>query len=182
MVGAGMGALGLKSGAAGVQGEISREAVSEFATDRMTLVLAIHPKCPCSVATLENAARLATRLGERMRVVVLMYRPADGGEEWTTGRGWRAARLIPGAEIREDPDGARGARLGAMTSGAAVLLDPSGAVRYSGGLTSARGHAGDNDATRAVMDIVHGKRPSITTGPVFGCGLDGPEREGEGSR
>ena len=43
-----------------------------------------------------------------------------------------------------DDDGAEARRFGAETSGQTLLYDARGALAFSGGITGARGHAGDN--------------------------------------
>jgi hypothetical protein len=40
---------------------------------------------------------------------------------------------------------------------------------FSGGITDARGHAGDNDGRDAVEAYLTGGVPGCTQTPVFGC-------------
>src|SRR5687767_12178133 len=43
--------------------------------DRPTLVLFAHPRCPCTLATLGELARVVARSGDRIRADVLVFKP-----------------------------------------------------------------------------------------------------------
>ncbi len=49
-----------------------------------------------------------------------------------------------------------GAELGSSTSGQVLLYDPSGRLAFSGGITAARGHVGDNAGSDAIVGLVMG--------------------------
>jgi hypothetical protein len=49
---------------------------------------------------------------------------------------------------------------------------PDGKLAYSGGLTGARGHEGDNDGERAVLALAGGRVPPRNQEPVYGCSLE----------
>jgi hypothetical protein len=57
------------------------------------------------------------------------------------------------------------------TSGQAFLYDAWGHLLFSGGITAARGHIGDNMGRRSVASLVSGKPSALTSTPVFGCPL-----------
>ncbi len=63
------------------------------------------------------------------------------------------------------------ARFGARTSGFVVVYDATGSLRYAGGITGSRGHAGDNVGRRTVERILAGESERDLDHPVFGCGL-----------
>jgi hypothetical protein len=73
-----------------------------------------------------------------------------------------------GIEAYRDPDGVEAKRFGLTTSGEVSIFSPSGELRYSGGLTGARGHEGDNRARRPLLSQ---SADSPKQAPVFGCGL-----------
>jgi hypothetical protein len=136
-----------------------------------TLMVFMHPRCPCSRATVGELARLAARTGDRCGIVAVFYAP-DGAEHdpaWCDSDLVRAARALPGARVGMDPGGRESARFGATTSGAAMLFDRSGRLVFSGGLTASRGHEGDNAGCEAIGAIVLGLTPAATTTPVYGC-------------
>ena len=74
-------------------------------------------------------------------------------------------------KVAADFDSAEAKRFSATTSGHAMLFDRGGRLRFSGGITDARGHEGDNDGRDAVVSIINGgdRMPAAT--PVFGCSL-----------
>jgi hypothetical protein len=62
-------------------------------------------------------------------------------------------------------------RFGAATSGQGLLYDRAGRLRFQGGLTSARGHAGDNAGSAAIVALAQGRVPDTVETPVYGCPL-----------
>jgi hypothetical protein len=74
-----------------------------------------------------------------------------------------------------DEGGVEAARFEALTSGQVVLYDGEGRLQFSGGITGARGHLGDNLGLRRVMSLLRGAEPDRTDSPVFGCPLHEPE-------
>lgn len=140
------------------------------ARDRATLVVALHPGCACSQATLEQIDRLAGSNPGAVRIVVLIADypefPASQDVLGSKLAGLRGVRRIV------DPQAALARRFGAVTSGHALLYDVEGRLRFSGGLTRARGHAGDSaglDFLRAWLE--HRRPQGLARAPVFGCAL-----------
>ena len=107
----------------------------------------------------------------RARVYVLLSRPSDTepGSERTDL--WHAAAEIPGVEVLSDDHDVQSAAFGAAVSGQTLLYDPQGHLMFSGGITAARGHSGDNAGSSAVLARLTGAVPAVTTTPVFGCFL-----------
>lgn len=147
---------------------------------RATLVVVLHPRCACSKATLRELERLLPELQPAPRVHALVVRPPGAAEGWERAELWQLAASIPGVELHADPDGAEAHRFGAATSGHVFLFDAAGALRYSGGLTSARGHEGPAPAQRAIADVIAGRaQPGLAAASVFGCALRPPAAPGE---
>lgn len=142
-------------------------------SDRATLVLLAHPQCPCTRATIGELALLMARCQGRVTAYVLFFKPAGFPEGWEKTDLWRSAGVIPGVHVHSDPDGAEAARFHAATSGQAILYDAQGRLVFRGGITAARGHAGDNAGRGAIVAfLTEGKVPARQT-PVFGCSLLG---------
>lgn len=139
-----------------------------------TLALFAHPRCPCTSASLEELDRLLARVGREASTTILFVGPPGAPNGWERGRLWEAARRIPGVSVVVDAGGNEARCFRARTSGALVLYDPSGRLLFSGGITGARGHAGDNAGRDAVRAWLSGNGAELTRTPVFGCALDSP--------
>lgn len=146
----------------------------ERAADRPTLVVAIHPRCPCSRSSLAQVAALAERHAAECRIIVLMLTPAADDRAWTDAPAWRAARDIQGVEVIADARGRLSAAFGAQTSGHADLFDRDGRLLYRGGLTLSRAHESAGPGLAAVEALLHGGE-AVHAAPVFGCALFGPD-------
>jgi hypothetical protein len=81
-----------------------------------------------------------------------------------------------------DANGAVARRFGVRVSGQTMLFDASGRLRFSGGITGARGHAGDNDGLRTLAAVVDAPLGSPRYTSVFGCFIQGEPEPGASSR
>jgi hypothetical protein len=70
-----------------------------------------------------------------------------------------------------DEGGALSRRFGVLTSGHVLLYDRGGRLLFSGGITGARGHRGDNEGRRAVLARLLGEPVERSSAPAFGCPL-----------
>ena len=141
-----------------------------------TIVVAAHPHCPCTRATIEELARLMAHLHGRARADVVFLRPRGFTDEWEKSDLWQSAARIPDVTVWSDADGVEAARFGALASGQTMLYSPAGDLQFSGGITASRGHAGDNAGKSAIFSLVTTGRASIDHASVFGCSLRNPER------
>ena len=134
-----------------------------------TLMVFLHPQCPCSRATLSELARLLAEVHTSPAVYAFIYRPsgAEAGWEHTDLRD--AAARIPGVRVMTDEAGAQAHVFGALVSGQTLLYDGVGTLQFSGGITGARGHEGDNPGRFAVTEFLNGRQPSSARTPTFGC-------------
>ncbi len=119
-------------------------------------------------------AHLCERGGDRVSVQAVLLRP---GRDREPG-GWSDIEAdladLPRLTIRPDPGGEEARRFGVATSGHVLLYDPGGRLLFSGGITSARGHRGDNRGRDAVLDRMLGRAAGTAESPVFGCPLATP--------
>jgi hypothetical protein len=139
---------------------------------RPTLVMFAHPKCPCTRASLGELNRLLARCQTRPVVHVFFLKPEGQADDWGKGDLWRAAANIPGVRLHEDVAGAEADRFGAQTSGHVVLYDPQGRMRFQGGITTARGQAGDSAGVKHLLTLLAGDEVRLESRPpVFGCAL-----------
>lgn len=136
---------------------------------RLTLVMAVHPKCPCSRASLAELRILLARVPRRPVVDVLVFRPADVPAGWEATGLWTAASAIPGVHVIRDDEGRQARVFGTLASGSVLLYSADGRLLFSGGITSARGHEGDNAGLEALVSLLTDARPAASRFPVFGC-------------
>ena len=134
-----------------------------------TLLLFAHPRCPCTRATLGELEKIVARFKNSVTVRVLFFKPHDSDESWDETDLRKTATAIPGVLVVSDVEGVEARRFNATTSGAAFLYDDQGKLLFSGGITLARGHAGDNPGRSALeSSLTDAVRPCCHT-PVFGC-------------
>ena len=136
---------------------------------RPILLLALHPRCPCSRASVAQLARVMARCEGRLSARALVFTPVGAGRSDWGSELLDRLRPIPGVSVVEDRGGITARRFGAFTSGHAVLYDPTGQLLFTGGLTAARGHAADNAASDTVVLLATGGTHRPGTAPVFGC-------------
>lgn len=141
------------------------------ARDRFTLIMFIHPKCPCSSASLTELSRLVTRCNEKAKVYAVFFQPEKGPDDWCRTRHWVRACGIPWTTVIADRGGAIAKLFNAHTSGEAFVYDAKGNLVFSGGITGARGHEGDNQGLDSVVAIVRDGTSSCPRTKAFGCGL-----------
>lgn len=137
------------------------------------LTVYVHPKCPCSRATLQQAVALASECPQ-LSVRVAFVRPPNTPAGWERGELWALAEKSPEVLLACDADGVEARSVGAETSGDAVLTDPTGRAVFHGGLTSGRGRDGESTGRRAVRSWVRGET-AVTSAPVYGCPLHTPD-------
>lgn len=172
---ASFGGLSLYASTAGEKSAPPRD--ESFAADpgEWRLVMAIHPRCPCTRASLAELGRLLADL-DALTCDIYIDVPSDIPGSWTDTDTVRLARELPRTTLHLDPLGEVAVGLGIHTSGGVVLYDSTGEPCFFGGLTSSRSHEGDNLGTLAVHELLRGQTPTVTQRPVFGCSLLAPER------
>lgn len=136
-----------------------------------TLLMLAHPHCPCTRASLGELARLMTLVGDRLNATVLFLQPSDQPSDWTQTDLWRSAAAIPGVRVIADPDGREARRFQARTSGQTLVYEAQGRLVFSGGITAARGHFGDNEGRSAIVALARQQTRNLSRSPVFGCAL-----------
>jgi hypothetical protein len=140
------------------------------ASDRATLLVFAHPRCPCSRATMAELARLLARTGDSLDARVILYHPANTPADWASGELWSKAASSPGVRVVDDEDGREAKRFDAETSGTTLLYDRAGALRFHGGITAARGHEGESAGAESIARwVIAGAAVART--PVFGCAI-----------
>lgn len=167
----------------------------EAPAGRPSLVLFLHPECPCSRATVDELGVLLTRQPGKLSVQVVFFTPEEKTAEWADSSLRHRVESLPGVRTVADKNGHEAALFGALTSGETLVYSPAGVLIFHGGLTAARGHAGDNAGLSAVEALAERgsgsgftgtglalspagnpeTSPSPFTTPVFGCSLGSAE-------
>jgi hypothetical protein len=151
-----------------------KQSKIHFAPNSFNLVVFIHPKCPCTRATLEELTRLMSGREKSINAHVVVWQPDGVDPEWTNTDLCKTAKEVPGAEVIVDTSGLETLMFGAKTSGQAYLYDTTNKLLFSGGITPSRGHCGDNDGTDSIRALLTNAQPgneekSVT--PVYGCSI-----------
>lgn len=130
-----------------------------------TLVMTIHPHCPCSRASVGELAILMAHSYGRLSAFVIFVQPPGFNASWTRSDLWSSAGSIPG--VTRVIDGGSEAKLfGAATSGQTMVYDGRGRLVFSGGITAARGHFGDNAGVSAIVRLLGTQATDASVGPV----------------
>ncbi len=180
LVVAGFAALGAYQHRPGAVGAIPHHWPDDVGLSRSsvgpTVLLFAHPRCPCTRATLEGLDRVVAQVPNSNHAMTVVFFRPDGADEesWRTDLVEHAER-IPGVELAIDDGGELAARFGARTSGQVVAYDEEGRLRFRGGLTPSRGHAGDCAGTDALLSLLRGTSTEVPPVPVYGCDLLGSE-------
>jgi hypothetical protein len=142
---------------------------------RPTLLIFLHPRCPCSRASLAELATLMACCRDRVSAHALLFQPAQLPAFW----GWCGIEQdlagLPDVSTRPDVEGVEARRFGVATSGHVLLYDSDARLIFSGGITAARGHQGGNYGRDAVVAQVLGRESARPKNPVFGCLLPTPQ-------
>jgi hypothetical protein len=118
---------------------------------------------------MSELARLLAEVHPSPAVYALIYRPSGAAAGWERTDLWEAAARLPGVRVMTDEGGVQAHAFGALVSGQALLYDEAGALQFSGGITGARGHEGDNPGRFAVGEFLNGRQPAVTRTAAFGC-------------
>ena len=144
-----------------------------------TLVMFVHPQCPCSRASVSELEELLAHSGRQLDASVVFLEPENAPWDAKGGSLKELAGRISGVRVVDDRNGGEARRFGAETSGETFVYDAKGGLVFHGGITSARGHAGINAGRVAIQDWATEGTCSLTSAPVFGCPLsDDPEEAG----
>ncbi len=170
---AGLGAYGIQ---AGETGRVPQTWPVDLAREPgATALCFVHPKCPCSRATLAELRRLKSSLSDSASLEFVIFQPQDsqtfwGDEPW---KGIYAASLLEdsdGNRVRLDPGGELALKFGALTSGMVLAYGAGGELCFQGGITATRGHEGPSPAQAWLASaLAPGSVPSLQAAPVFGC-------------
>jgi hypothetical protein len=152
------------------------------ASGHSTLVMFVHPLCSCTRASLAELESVLRQSDGRVSAWVMVLHPGGTSDEWQRSSTLDAARHIPGVHVVMDAEGAEADRFGAATSGQVVLYNAQGQLQFSGGITGARGHVGENTGEARVVSFVNTGTADSHEHSVYGCGLHDPNPRTDSSQ
>lgn len=145
-----------------------------LAADRLTVVMFVHPRCPCTRASLSELSSVLQRSDQPVAAQAVILHPESVDAAWGQGSIRNQVTLINGLTAIPDIGGREHHTFGARTSGEVFVFRPSGELVFHGGVTAGRGHAGPNAGTQALDTLLIGLAPRVRQTPVYGCALDAP--------
>jgi hypothetical protein len=137
---------------------------------RATLLIFLHPRCPCSLAGLDELRYVLDRSGGRVSTQAVVLATARL-ESLGSSAIDQALAELPEISVYRDAGGAESRRFNVTTSGHVLLYDGTGRLVFSGGITAARGHHGDSFGRTALLDWIWQRGGDRRQCPVFGCAL-----------
>lgn len=152
-----------------------KDSKLKLSSDKDTLVMFVHPQCPCTEASLKQLSPLS--LKQDLNIQLVHYKPSklpDGWrEEWQL-EDWTKQKTV---QVIEDSDGLEAKRFDARTSGQTFLFAPNGTLLFHGGITAARGVTGENEGFNNLSKALardktaEAQNPNLKKSLVFGCNL-----------
>lgn len=139
--------------------------------ERFTLILFLHPYCPCSWTSVDSLRTILEQTGGQCDPIVAFVAPPGAEVHWVESDLWQRARRMSAVQVVVDQEGHEARRFGARTSGQTLLYDAAGRLRFDGGITGGRSHPGPNPGQRAIVRVLQGKSTERRHAPVFGCRL-----------
>ena len=150
---------------------------------RTTLVMFVHPQCPCTRASLAELEQIITansgNTPPTLDTFVVFLTPSSMPAGWVASSLLDRARGLRGVSVVSDTNGQEARLFHADISGLVVLYDSHGDLMFSGGITGGRGETGDNAGLRRVRAILTASSVSPQRAPVFGCPLREPSARRE---
>lgn len=134
-----------------------------------TVVMFAHPRCPCTISSLDEFKALRSCLPGRFEIRFWM--PENADKNWTDAPLCQRAQGIPNISVNPDINGIEARRFSALTSGHVVVFRPDRSCAYSGGLTTGRGQSNAGLSGFRVCAILKEQGLGRSNPPVFGCPL-----------
>ncbi|MBX9723207.1 MAG: hypothetical protein K2X81_17520, partial [Candidatus Obscuribacterales bacterium] len=136
---------------------------------RPNLIMFVHPKCPCSNASITELSRIMDKK-RNLRATVVFVKPLGVESHWEKTELMRRASSMPNVVVFVDENLIEAHNFEAHTSGETLLYDETGHLLYSGGITVARGHEGDNIGEDRLLKLLEQRKNiSSISSPAYGC-------------
>lgn len=136
-----------------------------------TMLVFVHPKCPCSRATLAELDRLLLSSNNRLKVITVFIKPEPKDDKWLQTDLWQKAGALAGVERHIDLANREAKLFQATSSGEVYLFNTNGQLLYHGGITAGRGHEGDNVGRTVISQYLRTGTIKEHQGYAYGCSL-----------
>lgn len=149
----------------------------QLSATKPTVLMFTHPHCPCTRASMAEWERTICRCRGKAEFKVIAFEPAEATADWRQSDLVRRAEACSDGPVFWDKVGVEARHFQVSTSGHVVMCDPDGRLRFSGGITSSRGHEGANSGRGKLVSSLlmkPGERSAqhdVLKSPVFGCPL-----------
>ncbi|MEQ1908566.1 MAG: RedB protein [Vicinamibacterales bacterium] len=155
------------------------------APGRTTLVMFVHPQCPCTRASLAELEQIIRENSgtptPALDAFVVFLAPSSMPQGWAASTLLDRVGHLRGVSVVSDTNGREARLFHADVSGVLVLYDGRGDLMFSGGITGSRGEVGENDGLRRVRALLTASPTSPQRAPVFGCPLSDPAARTDGA-
>lgn len=139
-----------------------------------TVLLFLHPKCPCSIATLNKLEHLLSHHREALAYAIFV-KPQGTDSSWQKTGLTEQAKKITNLIMIDDSNQAEMSSFKAATSGLVLNYDSQGNLNFAGGITPGRGHEGDSQGADLLDQVLSSKispKLAVLHSNVYGCPLE----------
>lgn len=137
--------------------------------DQLSVLVFIHPECPCTPASLRTLSRLVDECTADFDLQILVASYGDTNSLQSTNA--RLAEAIPKATVQPDPNGTIAQSLDAHVSGTICVVAPNNNLLYLGGLTNSRGCETIGPHFQIIKQVIQNRWSAAVTTSVYGCDL-----------
>ncbi len=156
----------------------SAQIIAHNLPQRPVVAMFVHPRCPCSRASLKEFSSVVRNLSNDADFRVIFFKPASQNLDWVRRDNlFATASGMKNVAVSIDEDGKEAERFGAETSGFVVAYDTQGRLLFSGGITGSRGHEGKNAGEELLRTMIRTVQENgapteqPAKSPVFGCAI-----------
>lgn len=144
-----------------------------------TVLLFLHPKCPCSIATLTKLEHLLSHHREA-RAYAIFVKPQGSDSSWERTKLTQQAKQITNLITINDNSQSEMSLFKAATSGLVLDYDSQGNLDFAGGITPGRGHDGDCEGADKLDEILANRdtrQRALAHSAVYGCPFENATKD-----
>lgn len=142
-----------------------------FDTVKPTLIVFLHPYCPCSSASVLALEDIISKHRTAAKFYVVFVCPTNADVEWAKSDLYTRCTRNPALTTFIDRYEVEARKYGALTSGQTFVYGPDRRLRFSGGITPSRGAVWAGRERELVESSLDDLPSEPRYAPVFGCAL-----------